>query len=65
LRRGAITGGLLEDEFDGRPAPQILGAANALTMFLEPSRDVQRDAGVETAVSTAEDVQAVTHGRRF
>lgn len=64
LRRRTISGGLLEHELDGCSSAQVFCAAGAITMFLEPAGNVERDAGVETAVGAAKNVQAVTHERR-
>ncbi len=63
-RRGTIPGGTLEYEFDGCSSAQVFCAPNAVTMLFETARNVERDAGIETAVCTAKNVQAVTHENR-
>ena len=63
-RRSTISGRLLEHELDGCSSAQVFGAADATAMFLEPAGNVERNAGVETAVGTSKNVQAVTHERR-
>lgn len=44
LRCGAIPGGQLEHELQGRSATQVFCAANAALMFLEAAGDVECNA---------------------
>ncbi len=60
-RRGTIAGGFLEYEFDGRSSTQVFCAANAATMFFEAPGNIERNTGIETAIRTAKNVQAVAH----
>jgi hypothetical protein len=64
LCRSTIAGGLLEHEFDGCSSAQVFCTASAITMFFEPAGNIERDAGVQAAVRTAKNVQAVIHRRR-
>ncbi len=60
LRCGPIPGGQLENELQGRPPTQVFGAANAALVFLETAGDVERNAGIKTAIGAAQDVKTVT-----
>lgn len=59
----AITRGNLEDQLDRQSASQVFGASHATAMLLEPAPNVDRDARVETAIGTAQDVSTVGQGR--
>ena len=62
-----ITEALFEHELEGSPAAQILGAAAAALMLTKSPVDVNGDAGIQTAICTANNVQAITpvrHERR-
>jgi hypothetical protein len=61
LCRGTIADGLLEHEFDGRSPAKVFGTASAVTMFFESTGNVERDAGVQAAIRTTKNVQAVIH----
>lgn len=54
-----VTCNLLEYELDRQSASQVLCASHPTTMLLDPALDVQRDASVETAIGTTQNIDAV------
>ena len=60
LRCGAIPGGQLEHELQGRPSTQVFRAPNAVLVFLEAAGNVECNARIKAAVSAAQDVKTVT-----
>ena len=56
LRCSPVASGLLEHQFQGRPPAQVLRAANAVLVLLQPAGNVERYTRIEAAVGAAQDI---------